>query len=435
MARVSAPRSSVSPSMSVKRGFEMALSRNRRRPVEKLSNAVTSVTVREEPIHERAADEPGAPGDKCVHAGEIITHRAATRCAPRRRRASIDLPVRLSYTSSAHMWIARAVLAFLLAAPYLLWTEVAPTVGKEGYFLRVRMAVPMPTTGQVFFDIGKGIREEDSSRRPVSGGMRSYDFRISSGTLRGLRLDPGETGGRYTIESADIVRPGGSRVRRLDIRSISQLNQLEVVQRDSDKLVLDSPVGSNDPYFFFNLAEPLELKSSATPNLQLLYHLVIFWLFALFAVVAVERVSTAARWPASLRTVREWRRPGPMLTLLVVSIVATFTSTYPLLLNGRSLVSPANGPVSMLYATSPFVPGANDPGVRRCSRERRRCHHVGFRALFEGPARRPAARRISALESLQRFGPSAVGPGSVISAGPSPLAYAAWRQIPPWAGT
>ncbi len=260
------------------------------------------------------------------------------------------------------MWISRAVLAFLLAAPYLLWTEVAPTVGGEAYFLRVRLAVPMPTAGQLFFDIGKGIREEDSSRRSVSGGMKSYDFRIPSGTLRGLRLDPGETGGRYTIESAEIVGPSGARIRQLDIRAISQLNQLEVVQRDSDKLVVESALGSIDPYFFFNWTEPLELKSATTPNIELVEHLLIYWLLALLAVASVERLSTRTRWPARFQASMEWHRPSPMLTLLVVSIVATAISTYPLLLNGRSLVSPANGPVSMLYSTSPFVPGANDPG-------------------------------------------------------------------------
>ncbi len=161
------------------------------------------------------------------------------------------------------------MLAFLLAAPFVLWTEVAPTAGKEGYLLRVRMAVPTPSTGQLFFDVGKGIREEDSSRQPVSGGMRSYDFYVPSGTLRGLRFDPGVTGGRYTIESAVIVRSNGSEVRRLDLRSISTLNQLEVSRRDADELVLDSPAASNDPFFFFNFAGPLELKSSATTNVQL----------------------------------------------------------------------------------------------------------------------------------------------------------------------
>src|SRR5512144_1051217 len=130
------------------------------------------------------------------------------------------------------MWVARAVLAFLLAAPFTLWTEVAPALGKESYFLRVSMAVPAPTVGQVFFDTGHGFREEDSSRQPASGGLRRYDFAIPSGTVRTLRLDPGDRSGRYTIASAEIVRSGGSRVRRLDLRATSAVSQLEVVQRD-----------------------------------------------------------------------------------------------------------------------------------------------------------------------------------------------------------
>ena len=58
------------------------------------------------------------------------------------------------------MWIARAVFAFLLAAPHTFWIEVALSIGNERYSLRVSMGIPMPTLGEGFFDTGKGFRRE-----------------------------------------------------------------------------------------------------------------------------------------------------------------------------------------------------------------------------------------------------------------------------------
>ena len=48
-----------------------------------------------------------------------------------------------------------------------------------------------------------------------------------------------------------------------------------------------------------------------------------------------------------------------MVTLCISAAIATTAATYPLLFAHRSLVSPGNGPVAMLYEGAPFVPGSN----------------------------------------------------------------------------
>ena len=94
------------------------------------------------------------------------------------------------------MWIARAVLALLL---------VAPALGGEKHILRVTIAAPGPTVAQVFFDAGSGYREQDSATVPISAKERRYEFAIPSTTIRGLRLDPGVIGGRYSIQSPEVT--------------------------------------------------------------------------------------------------------------------------------------------------------------------------------------------------------------------------------------
>src|SRR5580765_7438518 len=103
------------------------------------------------------------------------------------------------------MWTARAVLALLLAAPYTLIAIVGPALGKHGHVLSVTIAAPGSTLGQLFFDVGSGYREQDSARVQISAKERRYEFAIPNTTIRGLRLDPGATGGRYVVRSPEVV--------------------------------------------------------------------------------------------------------------------------------------------------------------------------------------------------------------------------------------
>ena len=256
------------------------------------------------------------------------------------------------------MWVARAVLAFLLTVPYTLIVFVVPVLGREGYTVRITMACPSPAMGQLFFDVGQGIREEDSSRVPVVPEMRTYDFGVQSGTVRALRLDPGATSGRYTIRSAEILRPDRARLTVLDVQSVSALNQLSIVDKNDKQIVFESPPGSTDPYFYFNLPAPLELKALTESRRKLVARLFAGWLVGLFVIVSIERLGRHLPWPAGfaqrLRRLR-WR---PTFVIVGAATVATCAATYPLVFFNRSLVSPGNGPVAMLYDHAPFVPGS-----------------------------------------------------------------------------
>src|SRR5262249_44793831 len=258
----------------------------------------------------------------------------------------------------SYMWVARAVLAFLLTVPYTLTVFVAPVLGKEGYIVRITMACPSPAMGQLFFDVGRGIREEDSSRVPVVPGLHTYDFGVPTGTLRALRFDPGATGGRYTIQLAEILRPDRGRFTVLDAHALSSLNQLQIVEQDDKQIVFDSPPGSTDPYFFFNLPAPLVLETPTVTKQQLVARMVVGWLVALFVILSVERLCRQFAWPATMAQRLRRFRWRPTVTIVGAATLATCAATYPLLFANRSLVSPGNGAVAMLYDHPPFVPGS-----------------------------------------------------------------------------
>ena len=254
------------------------------------------------------------------------------------------------------MWTARGVLALLLVAPYTLIATVAPALVRQGHVLSVTIAAPDPTPGQLFFDAGSGYREQDSTTVQISARERRYEFTIPSATIRGLRLDPGVIGGRYIIRSPEILRSDGNVVATLSLASMSCLNQIAVVEQDAYHLVLDSPTGSNDPYFCIKLSSPLVLEPFVATRSHLVARLVANWLLGLLVVIGIEQLAQRfGPLPASIRRARFGER-SPMVTVCISAAIATAAATYPLLFAHRSLVSPGNGPVPMLYGGHPSYP-------------------------------------------------------------------------------
>ena len=204
------------------------------------------------------------------------------------------------------MWIARAVLALLLAAPYTLIATVAPALGRQEHVLSVTIAAPGPTLGQLFFDAGSGYREQDSATVPISAKERRYEFAIPSTTIRGLRLDPGVIGGRYIIQSPEVLRSDGNVVATLSLASLSCLNQIAVVEQDAYHAVLDSPTGSNDPFFCINLPSPLVLQPFVATKSHLVTRSVANWLIGLLVVIGIEQLARRFGSPVAARI----RRPA-----------------------------------------------------------------------------------------------------------------------------
>ncbi len=258
------------------------------------------------------------------------------------------------------MWISRAVLALLLAAPYTLMSIVAPVLGRPGHVLSVTIAAPGPTFGQVFFDTGSSYREQDSTTLPISARERRYEFAIPSTTIRGLRLDPGVIGGRYRIQSAEVLRSDGKVVARLSLAPLSCLHQIAVVEEDTYHAVLDSPAGSNDPFVCINLPSPLVLRPFVATKTHLVTLLVADWMVGLLVVIGIEQLGrrVGSLMGARIRRLRLSER-SPVMTVCLSAVIATTVATYPLLFAHRSLVSPGNGPLRMLYDQAPFVPGSN----------------------------------------------------------------------------
>ncbi len=100
-------------------------------------------------------------------------------------------------------------------------------------------------------------------------------------------------------------------------------------------------------------------KAAAT---RLFGRFALIWAGALLVVWVAEWLLFRV-WPGGVRPIKRltaWSRRCPAGAIVAVALVATILATYPLLLFGRSLVSPNNGPKGMLYDALPLTPQSSD---------------------------------------------------------------------------
>ena len=128
------------------------------------------------------------------------------------------------------------------------------------YYLRLVAKSSTDSEAQVFYDIGKGFREEDSVKLIVkkSIGFRQLSFPIPAGPINGLRFDPLDCGG--TLEIKQITIEGAEGVmHKLDPRNVlNPINEMSLQNSENETLLARAPNGSTDPIISIDLPGPLD---------------------------------------------------------------------------------------------------------------------------------------------------------------------------------
>ena len=155
---------------------------------------------------------------------------------------------------------------------------------------------------------------------------------------------------------------------------------------------MEATPGGADPQLLYAPAQPLKVASDERIPRGTLRRLALAWAAALLAVWIVERVSRVAgdRPARALRRLLDIARARPRSAVLASALIATVLATYPIVFLGRSLVSPNNGGVRMLYDWLPATPGSNDAEVEDPGWRSRR-GALGVRA-YSNVARGPPGR-------------------------------------------
>lgn len=253
--------------------------------------------------------------------------------------------------------LAAAVAGLILALPFMGSSPAAAA----RYTFQIRVASSTSGAVQVYYDIGHGFIESDSTIINVKGGAPAavLNFSLPDGSYRGLRFDPLNAAGTVTFSGARILTASGAVVTTFAPRDFQPAKQIASQSVEGDRMTIVTTPGADDPILRLPLAHRLDLEPPLSA--ELLPALWIYlWTFGVIAVLTVALLLVPARrralWGEAI--VRAWRRLAarPRTLLALVAAVAVITSCYPVVFLGRSFVTPNYG-TPLLYDHYPTLPG------------------------------------------------------------------------------
>ncbi len=250
----------------------------------------------------------------------------------------------------------RAVLlAVLLAVGAALPSMTTSVVRRDYYLFNVTLTSTSAGTTQLFWDLGRGYGENDSSRQPLRIEREPviYRYMMPMGDIKSLRFDPIDGAGAFTLSQAEIVDYKGRVVRSFapaDFKAFAQIASLEI---QGDKLLVQTTGDARDPILEIALTKPLHLPSD--PHIWVKLGLpVALPVLAVGLLLGLPFV--AGRLARLLKPVGAWLQARPRLTIGLAATIAVAVQCHPVLFQGRSFASPNNGGL-MLYGELPTLPG------------------------------------------------------------------------------
>ncbi len=259
--------------------------------------------------------------------------------------------------------------SFRIIRPLLLGTLIAVVLAfvifasSSPFYFEVTIKSSLSSAAQVYYDIGHGIREADSVRRPITGGNAAlrYRFPLPNGTYRGLRFDPSDLGGAaITIRNALIVDRGGHVLRKfrpVQFRPAQQISRFDV---QKDGLLVATAAGGTDPILSIDVNDRFTLKESPIIAVAhaarrfLVCLLTVAGIGLLASIVAIQLRPLVTGWSLAAAN---WARRSPRKALLLIAVASVVMSCYPVVFFGKSFVSPNIVRSYMLYPAIPTLPG------------------------------------------------------------------------------
>ncbi|CAN5372544.1 hypothetical protein BH09PSE6_BH09PSE6_05160 [soil metagenome] len=215
---------------------------------------------------------------------------------------------------------------------------------------------------QVFFDAdGKGFSEADSATVKLLPGSSWTTVRmiVPARHLEKIRLDPTVADTPVEIRAARLISRGADHVSQLKLDSLVPLNQVLSYRNDGAFWTVTPVKGAVDVNFLLTL-DPQE------GNLEDDYRWLSVFKWVVICQLAIWLSSKALRTSSARRSLAS-ARAHPCKTVLVVAIVGTILSCWPVVFDGKSFVAPGNGVpgggIVLLYDTQPTLPAQGSNGT------------------------------------------------------------------------
>ena len=235
---------------------------------------------------------------------------------------------------------------------------------REYYLFDVTLTSTTAGDTQLFWDLGKGYNENDSSRQPLKVEPKPvvYRYMMPMGDFKGLRLDPLDGAGTMTLAHAQIVTTRGKVVHRFSPADFKATNQIAHLTVQGDTLLVQTIPGATDATLELDFPRPLHLASGARIWLELGLPVAVP-VFLLGLIVGCPLV--ASRLQRLVVPLGGWLHQRPRTAIALVAALAVAVQCHPVIFFGKSFASPYNGS-HMLYSGLPTLPGATEDRYTNC---------------------------------------------------------------------
>ena len=219
-----------------------------------------------------------------------------------------------------------------------------------------------PSSVQVFFDVGTGFDEKDSSRQfvPRQSSWREIRLDLPKARIRKLRLDPAETAGTFGIRNLRVVDADGTFRLIIPPAKIRPANQILSMIVHNGELQIQTPAGANDPIVEIPLESVIDLRQSRGWDIAFsLAGWTLFWTaVVLILYYAPRSLESNAIFLALCRK--------PTAVIWLAAITGTLVSTSPVVFQGKSFMSPNLAGVPLFYDRFPTLPNYSDNTTEDC---------------------------------------------------------------------
>ncbi len=169
----------------------------------------------------------------------------------------------LDFLSKARVFVATV---FVLC---LLGVHLAEIQLPEPPRFVIDMRTDTNTVAQLFFDVGKGMNEEDSTKLPVTASSEysTLRFALPSARIRALRFDPINGPGTFSVRRAYIEQPSGVVIRQFAGGDLIALNQIASRADTGSEVEFSTVPSANDPMLRIAVRGAINLSPSGVNSL------------------------------------------------------------------------------------------------------------------------------------------------------------------------
>lgn len=158
--------------------------------------------------------------------------------------------------------VMAALVSIFAAAPFF----AAKPAQETRYFVRLAIQSSVRTSAQLFYDVGRGINEEDSCRQALRPSERDVEitFPLATGKLRSLRFDPLDGPGSVQLGELRIT-DGKTRILcAIPANQFRPANNLVVHPQTNSGSVVQFTATGDDPSLEIPLPTPLLLSEETS---------------------------------------------------------------------------------------------------------------------------------------------------------------------------